>query len=44
LNSLVSENININDVLGDFALTMVDTLDTIAVSVYHVYSKREAFY
>jgi hypothetical protein len=24
-------NINVNDVLGDFALTLVDTLDTLAV-------------
>ena len=25
-------NININDVLGDYMLTLVDTLDTLAVS------------
>ncbi len=25
------ENININDVLGDYALTLVDTLDTLAI-------------
>ena len=27
-----SSNININDVLGDYALTLVDSLDTLAVS------------
>ncbi len=26
-------NININDVLGDYALTLVDSLDTLAVSI-----------
>ena len=25
------DNINVNDVLGDYSLTLVDTLDTLAV-------------
>ena len=29
---LYRSNININDVLGDYALTLVDALDTLAVS------------
>ena len=27
-------NININDVLGDYSLTLVDVLDTLAVSAF----------
>lgn len=29
-----STNININDILGDYSLTLVDSLDTLAVMVY----------
>ncbi len=28
---LISENYNINDVLGEFSLTLIDSLDTLAV-------------
>jgi len=28
------ENININDALGDYSLTLVDALDSLAVSLY----------
>ena len=31
---LCRDNININDVLGDYALTLVDTLDTLVVRKY----------
>ena len=28
------ENINVNDALGGYSLTLIDTLDTLAVSIY----------
>ena len=33
-------NININDALGDYALTLIDSLDTLAVSVLTYYPSR----
>lgn len=32
-----SDNININDVLGDYQLTLIDTLDTLAVRYFYCF-------
>ncbi len=33
VNLLCRSNVNVNDVLGDYSLTLVDALDTLAVSL-----------
>lgn len=37
------ENININDALGDYSLTLVDALDSLAVSMLHVILHMQDF-